>query len=237
MYYNTLKTINEWKNLHYSLTVGNINAVTYYPSVTNIPAVVFNYLEIETTGLNFDFVNIIPGSFNPLHEGHKAIFSTVSRLYKTKGTNPIFELCICPKDKSRLLVTELKERLEQFTSPVIITNQPLLAQKNYEIKSNLQCIKKDCNFHIGADNLVRLLHTYSIESIREWDFIVTVYPRQDIIEQIISRYKPELTVEWENLPYDHQLSLFDNIYIHKWKVDDRILNLSSSQIREGSNNV
>lgn len=64
---------------------------------------------------------LIPGSFNPLHEGHKHIYQ---RWSGWDHSHAVFEISINRRDKEPLGSRELQCRLDQFIgyAPVLVTN-------------------------------------------------------------------------------------------------------------------
>lgn len=111
----------------------------------------------------------LPGSFNPLHEGHMGLLDVVvrkgsenSKSDDTRGQQQqqqhiiegAFELSIGNADKGFLSVEEVKKRLAQFTStltnlPVVITKAPLFTQKAQLFPNS--------TFVVGHDTAERLL--------------------------------------------------------------------------------
>ena len=64
----------------------------------------------------------LPGSFNPLHEGHKDLLAAACRL--KLGMEGCFELSIGNADKGLLPLEEIQRRVAQFTAanlPVVVT--------------------------------------------------------------------------------------------------------------------
>lgn len=97
------------------------------------------------------WIQIYPGSFNPLHSGHKNIWE----LIQTKTTVSYFEISITNWDKPTLLIEELQQRLSQFTdfAPVIITNVSRFADKAGVLRPYFNSIK----FHLGFDTFKKVL--------------------------------------------------------------------------------
>jgi len=92
---------------------------------------------------------ILPGSFNPLHEGHRRLLEVAQ---KTKGLPGFFEISVLNADKGMLSKSEVERRVEQFTStglPVTLTVEPIFTQKAE--------LFKDCVFVVGYDTAVRLV--------------------------------------------------------------------------------
>lgn len=100
-----------------------------------------------------DELHVYSGSFNPLHEGHQAIFNAM----KMYSGPRVFELSINRFDKPPVTVEELSTRLAQFVgyAPVLITNKALFEEKAELINSCFYPV-----FHVGADTLIRIMVSY-----------------------------------------------------------------------------
>jgi hypothetical protein len=71
---------------------------------------------------------VLPGSFNPLHEGHRELAVVASRL---TGRAAAFELAVVNADKPPLTAGDVRRRMAQFTwrSPLWLTRAPTFAEK------------------------------------------------------------------------------------------------------------
>lgn len=94
---------------------------------------------------------ILPGSFNPLHEGHIRLLEVASSL--VENGYPCFEISAINADKPPLTISQIKERVKQFEkvgNTVIISNQPFFYKKAELFPGSA--------FVVGADTVVRLLN-------------------------------------------------------------------------------
>ncbi|XP_056696542.1 uncharacterized protein [Spinacia oleracea] len=94
---------------------------------------------------------ILPGSFNPLHEGHLQLMEVASSLLG--NGYPCFELSVVNADKPPLTKSQIKERVKQFEmadKTVIISNQPYFYKKAELFPGSA--------FVVGADTVVRLIN-------------------------------------------------------------------------------
>ncbi|OVA08136.1 Cytidyltransferase-like domain [Macleaya cordata] len=94
---------------------------------------------------------ILPGSFNPLHDGHLKLLE-VARSICGDGF-PCFEISAINADKPPLTVSEIKDRVKQFENvgkTVIISNQPYFYKKAELFPGSA--------FVIGADTAARLIN-------------------------------------------------------------------------------
>ncbi|GAB2297011.1 hypothetical protein Dimus_031115 [Dionaea muscipula] len=94
---------------------------------------------------------ILPGSFNPLHDGHLKLME-VARSICGDGY-PCFEISAVNADKPPLAIPQIKERVQQFEKfgeTVIISNQPFFYKKADLFPGSA--------FVIGADTAVRLVN-------------------------------------------------------------------------------
>jgi nicotinic acid mononucleotide adenylyltransferase len=91
---------------------------------------------------------LLPGAFNPVHQGHWQLAAAAARLV---GTPPAFELSVLNVDKAPLFAAEVRQRLGQFAwrVPVWVTRAPTFAEKASLFPAAL--------FVIGADTAMRLV--------------------------------------------------------------------------------
>lgn len=93
---------------------------------------------------------LLPGSFNPLHEGHRGMLAVAERVLGLQGC---FELSISNPDKKQLSREDVMARVEQFVElglPIVVTNRSLFVQKT--------ALFETCTFLVGYDTAVRLVN-------------------------------------------------------------------------------
>ena len=91
---------------------------------------------------------VVPGSFNPLHEGHAALLEAARR--RSTGF-AAYEISITNVDKPALGAAELDARLAQFHGrvPVVLTRAPTFVEKARLLPGTA--------FAVGADTAARIL--------------------------------------------------------------------------------
>ncbi len=91
---------------------------------------------------------LLPGSFNPLHEGHARLAGVASRLV---GAPAAFELTVVNADKPPLAEEEVRRRLAAFAwrGPVWLTRAPTFAEKAK--------LFPGATFAVGVDTAARIV--------------------------------------------------------------------------------
>ncbi len=91
---------------------------------------------------------VVPGSFNPLHEGHDALLAAARR--RTAG-QAAYEISIANVDKPALSADELVARVARVPryAPVVVTNAPTFVEKARLLPGTA--------FAVGADTAARIL--------------------------------------------------------------------------------
>tara|TARA_B100000686_G_C16764606_1_gene960936 strand:- start:180 stop:1364 length:1185 start_codon:yes stop_codon:yes gene_type:complete len=89
---------------------------------------------------------LLPGSFNPQHEGHLGLARAAGEL---SGRQTSFELSVANVDKGTLTYSDVVARLEALSLPIYVTNAPTFLEKAKKFPG--------CYFAIGIDTAVRLL--------------------------------------------------------------------------------
>lgn len=94
---------------------------------------------------------ILPGAFNPLHEGHLRLAQAASDMLAMPVT---FELSIVNADKGKLNAASIEKRLQQFRNhhAVVLSRAPLFRDK--------ASLFPGCSFIIGYDTARRLVSPY-----------------------------------------------------------------------------
>jgi nicotinic acid mononucleotide adenylyltransferase len=147
-------------------------------------------------------VSIFPGSFNPIHDGHRFIYKQMKRKNKL---NSFYEMSVTKVDKPPTSFVELLERLRNFREgeEVLLTNAPRMIQKIAVIScSNL-------GIYVGTDTIKRMATDYGMFGIsglkanfvvldREIDGKLESWPFRDLkavprnVHRSVDQFPPEL---------------------------------------------
>ena len=102
---------------------------------------------------------VLPGAFNPLHDGHRAMREDAARRL---GCPVVFELSIANVDKPPLDYLDLNRRLDQFApGEVVVSNAPTFLAKARAFGG--------VAFVVGTDTLARIAATRYYDSVEARD--------------------------------------------------------------------
>ena len=118
-----------------ALMAGHVDVATVYPDGAMSA-------DAPTQG------GVLPGSFNPLHQGHEELADAASDILKARVS---FELSVANVDKPPLAEDEVRARVAQFKGkrPIILTGVPVFYKKARILPGS--------TFVIGWDTAVRIV--------------------------------------------------------------------------------
>jgi hypothetical protein len=164
---------------------------------------------------------LLPGAFNPIHEGHRGMRAAAARL---AGGAAAYELSVANVDKPDLTAEEVRRRLAQFTwqAPVCLTRAPTFAEK--------AALFPGAAFAVGADTAARIVSPrYYHDSEERMTEALASIRRQGCRFLVAGRADREgrfLTLADIPIPAAHR-DLFGAIPEDQFRLD-----LSSTQLRE-----
>ncbi len=166
---------------------------------------------------------LLPGAFNPLHEGHRGLASVAERRL---GRPVLFELSVQNVDKPPLTAAEIRRRAHQFAwhTDLVLTRAPAFVEK--------AMLFPGATFAIGADTAVRIVSpryygdsetamTEALAQIQEKACRFLVACRVDEQGHILRLSDAAIPSNWVNL--------FEEI-----APEDFLMPVSSTQIRQGT---
>lgn len=107
---------------------------------------------IHKPSINSCVVNIYPGSFNPIHDGHRFLKTNSEKL---TGAKSYYELSLLNWDKPQTSIEEAKKRVDLIGEPVILTYSKTFVEKYKWLKATYPQITA-INFIVGLDTWNRL---------------------------------------------------------------------------------
>lgn len=164
---------------------------------------------------------LLPGSFNPLHAGHRGMAAAAGRRL---GMSPGFELSIVNVDKPPLAEEEIRRRLEQFVEvgPVWLTRAPTFREKSR--------LFPGCCFAVGADTALRIVEAryYGGDADRLAAALDEIRDRQCRF-LVIGRMVQERYLCLRDLPIpERHRALFEELPEEEFRLD-----ISSTALRVG----
>jgi hypothetical protein len=163
---------------------------------------------------------LVPGAFNPAHEGHWGLAGVAARL---TGAAAAFELSVSNVDKPPLAAEEVRRRLAQFAwrAPVCLTRAPTFLAKALLFPNTV--------FVVGADTAARIVAPrYYQDSPERMDEALATVRRQGCRFLVAGRADAQggfTELEHLPLPEGHR-DLFAPIGGELFRVD-----LSSTELR------
>lgn len=162
---------------------------------------------------------ILSGSFNPLHEGHRALKDAAEKWLN----GPVhYELSLRNADKPPLDYLTIARRVRQFSShPVALTSAATFAEK-----SN---ILPDTTFVVGLDTALRIVDPRFYGNREDWRFAELGRIRRAGCRFLVAARKMGegvLTLGDLDLP-DGLIDLFEELPVERFRLD-----VSSSERRE-----
>ena len=160
---------------------------------------------------------VLPGSFNPLHQGHINLLNLAEKKFQQRG---FFEISLSNVDKNLISYEEVRFRLNQFIKlrDVIISNKATFIEKS--------SIYKNCKFVIGYDTAERVLDNYYYkDNIKKGLSLINKYKCSFIVagRKLGKNFN---TVKQLNIPKEN-LNMFQGLTEKDFRSD-----ISSTQLRE-----
>jgi hypothetical protein len=168
---------------------------------------------------------LLPGSFNPLHEGHGRLAMVAARQV---GTPAAFELTVVNADKPPLADEEVHRRLAQFAwrAPLWLTRAPTFCEKAH--------LFPGATFVVGADTAARIVSPrFYQDSADRRDEALADFRGQGCRFLVAGRVDAEgrfLGLDDLDMPAVHR-DLFAGIPADEFRLD-----VSSTQLRAGKAN-
>jgi hypothetical protein len=163
---------------------------------------------------------VLPGSFNPLHEGHVALAQAASEM---TGLPAIFELSVANVDKPPLDEDEIRRRAAQFEGRHMLA---LTREPRFFMKARLF---PGCVFAIGWDTAVRIVDPMYYEGKHSNMIVALEVMRREGCRFLVAGRVDESgvfrTVDDIDIPADYT-GMFEAIPESRFRID-----ISSTELR------
>jgi len=173
--YNVLNIINNPLTEN-PVLIGNVLANDQITVVETKPTIDLLLSQLSSSIMNIVFLPggkilvdqivkkcvILPGSFNPVHEGHVTLGEVAARKCGVDKSNVIFELSALNADKGLIAKEEIEKRVEMIVDRgfgAMITHKPFFYAKNDYLKEGF--------FVVGADTYKRIVNTKYYNNSRD----------------------------------------------------------------------
>lgn len=195
-----------------------IRYVPYMTDATGNLEIIMREDVASKVGDEMDYLVLAPGSFNPFHEGHKAMMDLAHQIL---GTMPRPEITMYNADKGVLDYIDVKNRIDTIAEPyrgtTLVTNARTFLDKARQFAKEGRKI----TFVIGADTWNRLLNPVYAGDM---PFLYSEFVKMNVSFLVFNRVGTNITT--------------DPVMDVLRKRDPRALNfnvsMSSTEIRERS---
>lgn len=175
--------------------------------------------ELNTTVAdNIDYLVLAPGSYNPFHEGHKALLDTA---YNILGTVPRPEITMCNADKGVIDYIDVKNRIDTISEPyqrnVLVTKARTFLDKAKQFAKEGRKIV----FVVGADTWNRLLDPKYAGNM---NFLYAEFVKMNVQFLVFNRAGTSISTD----------PIMDQLRIRDLRTSSINISVSSTEIRERS---
>ncbi len=164
----------------------------------------FYIKKINQATIESDSINVYPGSFNPIHEGHLTLKKLSEEI---TGNKTLLEISLVNFEKKRIDLNELSERVKEIGDSVLVSYDKTFVEKYNGLIQRYPNLKQ-INFVCGMDTWERIswADRCFLQLTKKVKFIVFARNGQWISQDDLYRHDEMLELDERVKSYNNDIS-------------------------------